>query len=190
MKKTVVSCLLALVSLCPFSASARQFVVGQGEFSGDLAGCYYFVLPDQSSVRAFAAATGLYPGDFPAVVDTEQHLWFPLHGRPVSEALAEFSESNPASRFAPFFSSRKEARNESKSPSLKQAENKLIKFLRDEGAIAAGAVEATADQIDAMFANWEATLNDAQLDKKSAKYDRLLRAVERRGGTESGARYH
>lgn len=78
----------------------------------------------------------------------------------------------------------------SKSPSLKQAENKLIKFLRDEGAIAADAVLATADEIDAMFANWEATLNDAQLEKKSTKYDRLLRAVERRGGTELDARYH
>ena len=78
----------------------------------------------------------------------------------------------------------------SKSPSLKQAENRLIEFLRTEGAIAAGAVLASADEIDAMVANWEATLNDAQLEKKSAKYDRLLRAVERRGGTESGARYH
>lgn len=77
-----------------------------------------------------------------------------------------------------------------KSPRLKAAERKLIDFLRAEGAIAADAVSATPEQVNAMYETWEATLNDAQIDKKSTKYTRLLERVERAGGTEAGAYRH
>ena len=79
---------------------------------------------------------------------------------------------------------------ESKPVRLKAAEKKLIQFLRDEGAVAADATSATAEQIDAMYANWEATLNDTQLEKKSTKYTRLIERVERAGGSELGSRFH
>lgn len=148
-------------------------------------------VPDWPSLRQFSSENGVKPGIFPCVVDLETKLWLPVQdGEAVSSVAAEIASDESWSRVAESRRYLRDAKSEAKSPSLKQAENKLIKFLRDEGAIAAGAVEATADEIDAMFANWEATLNDAQLEKKSAKYDRLLRAVERRGGTELGARYH
>lgn len=84
-----------------------------------------------------------------------------------------------------------EAIRQSKKPAgLKAAERKLVKFLRDEGAIAADAVSATPEQIDAMYETWEATLKDNQLEKKSSKYTRLLERVERAGGTEADAYYH
>ena len=82
------------------------------------------------------------------------------------------------------------ARQAAKPATLKAAETALVRFLRAERAVAADASGATADQIDAMVANWEATLNDIQLEKKSTKYDRLLRQVERRGGTELDSFYH
>jgi len=82
------------------------------------------------------------------------------------------------------------ARNSAKSSRLKAAENRLIEFLRDEGAIDAGAVSATAEHIDAMYDDWEATLNDAQLEKKFTKYARILQRVERAGGTELDCTYH
>lgn len=81
-------------------------------------------------------------------------------------------------------------RQAAKSARLKGAEKQLVKFLRDEKAIAADAVFATPEQIDAMYADWEATLNDTQLEKKSIKYTRLLERVERAGGTEADAFYH
>lgn len=79
------------------------------------------------------------------------------------------------------------SRQAAKSVRLKGHERKLIDFLRAEGAIAAGAVSATPEQIDAMYANWDATLNDNQLERKSTKYTRLLEQVERSGGSEMDA---
>ena len=81
------------------------------------------------------------------------------------------------------------ARQLSKSVRLKSAENKLIQFLRDEGAVATNATSATSEQIDAMYAKWEEGLNDSQLEKKSTKYTRLLEQVERAGGTELDSRW-
>ena len=83
-----------------------------------------------------------------------------------------------------------QARQAAKSDRLKGFEKQLIQFLRNELAIPADAVSATPEQIDAMYANWEATLNDTQLEKKSTKYTRLLEKVERAGGTEADAHYH
>ena len=51
------------------------------------------------------------------------------------------------------------------------------------------ATSATAEEIDAMYAYWEANLNDSQLEKKSTKYTRLLEQVERAGGTELDSRW-
>ena len=85
--------------------------------------------------------------------------------------------------------SEESARQAAKSAKLKAAENAVVGFLRSEGAIAAGAVSVTPDQLDAMFASWDA-LPDAQSEKKSTKYDRLLKAVERRGGSEGDVRFH
>lgn len=82
------------------------------------------------------------------------------------------------------------ARQATKSPRLKGAEKQLIQFLRDEGVVAADAVTATPEQIDAMYEGWEAKLNDTQLEKKSIKYTRILEKVERAGGTEADAYYH
>ena len=58
-------------------------------------------------------------------------------------------------------------------------------FLRDEGAIAPTDTRVTAAQLNAMFEAWD-LLSDAQAEKKTTKYFRLLRAVERNGGTELG----
>ena len=141
---------------------------------------YFHRVETEKKLRAYCEAAGVKLGMFPCLLDLDSKTWVPIDSGAVSAV------SDLDARIL-FLSGDSEAL---KSPSLKSAENKLIEFLRTEGAIAAGAVSATADQIDAMVANWEATLNDSQLDKKSTKYDRLLRAVERRGGTESGARYH
>lgn len=81
------------------------------------------------------------------------------------------------------------ARQAAKPAKLKAAENAVVSFWRAEGAVAADAVSASADQLDAMFAAWDA-LPDAQSEKKLTKYDRLLKAVERRGGSEGDVRYH
>ena len=81
------------------------------------------------------------------------------------------------------------ARQLSKSKRLKVAEKKLIEFLRGKGAVNTNATSATAEEIDAMYAYWEANLNDSQLEKKSTKYTRLLEQVERAGGTELDSRW-
>lgn len=109
---------------------------------------------------------------------------------PDFSVLAAISDVEISDAYSQRDARRAAKRQGAKSPSLKAAEKKLIQFLRDEGAIAAGAKSATAGEIDAMIANWEATLNDQQLDKKSTKYDRLLKSVERRGGTELDSYYH
>ena len=176
----------ALVALAPFGSFAAWEVLFRNPGDVDAGWSYsgqsvsFVRVPDMRAARVRAEATGNFVGRFPALLDTETRRWVHVDGGLDAAAVLLLSANADSEA----------ADQASKSPRLVQAENKLIKFLRDEGAIAAGAVLATADEIDAMFANLEATLNDAQLDKKSAKYDRLLRAVERRGGTESGARYH
>jgi len=148
-------------------------------------------VPDWPSLRQFSSENGVKPGIFPCVVDLETKLWLPVQdGEAVSSVAAEIASDESWSRVAESRRYLRDAKSEAKSPSLKQAERKLIQFLRDEKAIAADAVSATPEQIDAMYADWEATLNGTQLDKKSTKYTRLLERVERAGGTEADAFYH
>ena len=151
--------------------------------------------PDRASfergVRAYLAAAG-HPdpasirigpgGDVEPIVDLDgvRVLHWSVPGIAFPESLPEVADDAALDA----------ALQAAKSARLKAAENKLIQFLRDEGAIAADASSAAAGQIDAMYATWEAALNDTQLEKKSTKYTRLIERVERAGGTELGSRYH
>lgn len=108
-----------------------------------------------------------------------------------SELPAEATSSAAAASYrADKIASAEDARQDAKSKRLKDAEKKLIQFLRDEGAVKTNATSATSEQIDAMYAKWEEGLNDSQLEKKSTKYTRLLEQVERAGGTEADAAWH
>lgn len=107
-----------------------------------------------------------------------------------SELPAAAASSKAASSYrADKIASAEDARQDAKSKRLKAAEKKLIEFLRGEGAVKTNAKSATAEEIDAMYASWEANLNDSQLEKKSTKYTRLLEQVERAGGTELDSRW-
>lgn len=91
----------------------------------------------------------------------------------------------PAS-LAPATPAQLEAKQQAaKSAALKAADRRMIKFLRDEGAIAPTDTRVTAAQLNAMFEAWD-LLADAQAEKKTTKYFRLLHTVERNGGTELG----
>lgn len=135
----------------------------------------------QAALQEYSRRTDTRVGLFPAVVDVPSRRWVQIVGTNFHAAAADLE-----ARLASVGSADQLA----KSPSLKAAENSAIKFLRSEGAIGPAATSVTADEIDAMYATWEATLNDTQLEKKSTKYTRLLDRVERRGGTELEMRYH
>ena len=185
--------LVFAVLVSAVSAAAEIVVVSDRLPFPDGSAAYRAVYaPDWPTLRSFSQENAVKPGLFPCVVDLETKFWLPLRpGDTVASVVAELSSTNEAdSRAAAGLLALASAKQTAKSPSLKAAERKLVKFWRDEGAVAADAVSATADQLDAMYANWEATLNDAQLERKSAKYDRLVRGVERRGGTELGSFYH
>lgn len=154
--------------------------------------------PKASGVRGYMAANGIDPdllasrSDIRLFVDSDGNVlsvdWDAASvGAPAPDVAALPDEATSAAAESAFRAAKEAKRQAAKSARLKGAEKKLIQFLRDEGAIAAGAKKVTVEQIDAMYANWEATLNDTQLEKKSTKYTRLLEQVERAGGVEADA---
>ena len=184
--------LVFAVLVSAVSAAAELVVVSDRLPFPDGSAAYRTVYaPDWPTLRSFSQENAVKPGLFPCVVDLETKFWLPLRpGDTVASVVAELSSTNEAdSRAAAGLLAVASAKQTAKSPSLKAAERKLVEFWRAEGAVPAGAVSATADRLDAMVANWEATLNDTQLEKKSTKYERLLRAVERRGGSELDAHW-
>lgn len=80
-----------------------------------------------------------------------------------------------------------------KPKKLQDSENDMIEFLRDEGAIGKNATSAGIDEIDALFESWDKAESDENGDEiasKYAKYMRLLRSVERNGGSETDVNWH
>jgi biopolymer transport protein ExbD len=77
----------------------------------------------------------------------------------------------------------KAQRQSAKPQRLKASEKKVIQFLRSEGTIGVDDKTVTIDQLDAMFAAWE-QLSETQQEKKYNKYERLMRQVRLRGGSE------
>lgn len=180
MNRFIAFCFLALVLAVPASASPRV----------DAWLARHGVDPDEARASGDVEGVAIYtPGIGERVVYA---VWPDSVPRPEEADLPTEEQAEvELSAFRSAKAAAKEiARQAAKSARLKGAEKQLVKFLRDEGAIATDAVSATPEQIDAMYEAWEATLNDTQLEKKSIKYTRLLERVERAGGTEADAYYH
>lgn len=75
-------------------------------------------------------------------------------------------------------------RNAGKLTDLRKAEDKLVKFLKQEGLVVEdGELPVSGPGIAALIASWGA-LSDNQADAKMSKYNRLLRPVIMLGGSE------
>lgn len=74
-------------------------------------------------------------------------------------------------------------RQAAKPNALKNAEKKLVAYLVAETAMATNALSVTPAVVEAAYDLWDA-LPNAQGDNKASKYNRLLKKVTLRGGTE------
>jgi hypothetical protein len=116
----------------------------------------------------------------------------PRHTQVVSNRLVELSAAEKSAADAAFIAdaaTKLSQRQATKSDRLKRAEVRLIKFLREEGAISTGATATTAEQIADMILSWD-NLSENQQEKKMSKYNRLLRPVILSGGSETDLFYH
>lgn len=166
-------------------AGAADYAVFLGPPSASVpAGVLFVDASSPGSLDALYASTGARVGSFPAVA-LAGGTWAPLSGRSVSEAISELREGGDSA----LSGGSKLNAQAFKSAKLKAYENKVILFLRSEGAIATNAVSVTQDQLNAMYDAWYG-LSGNQGDAKASKYERLLRPVVRNGGTELGVRYH
>jgi hypothetical protein len=111
-----------------------------------------------------------YPGPAP----TEENL--PSSGDTDAWLSARASQAEKANQAA-------------KPANRKNAERKVIQFLRAEGAIATNAVSVTQEQIEALFAAWD-LLPGNQGDTKASRYERLMRPVRLSGGSDLDVYFH
>lgn len=74
-------------------------------------------------------------------------------------------------------------RQAAKPNPLKNAEKKMVTYLVNEGAMATNALSVTPAVVEAAYEIWDA-LPNTQGDNKAAKYNRLLKKITLRGGSE------
>lgn len=74
-------------------------------------------------------------------------------------------------------------KNAAKPDALRKAEDRLVKFLRAEGATVEPGFPVSRGELARVMEIWGA-LNEAQANAKYAKYDRLLKPVLVNGGSE------
>lgn len=118
--------LLVSLFLLAASAHADRFILAEQEVSGDTAGLSVRLVPTWDDLKAFGTATGVYPGDLPAVVDTDAKLWLPIFTASVASVVAEFSSTNTESRLHSVFVARQDAK-----PLLRRTlENDFFSFIR------------------------------------------------------------
>lgn len=75
------------------------------------------------------------------------------------------------------------------APGLKKRENKVVKFLIDEGALTPTNTVVTVEKLEAMFDSWD-LLPEPQAEAKSAKYERLMRPLRLRGLADTDVAFH
>ena len=189
---------LALVLASGMAMAADLVVVAknraQVESIGAMDGIPVVLLQDNQALDAFSVSSGAYVGVFPAVVDKASGLWLPIPlGGDYSAVAAELSTDSADSRVYELKRIQSEKKDvlfqDKKTSKLKSYENKLIEYLREEGAIDSAATSVTAAELDAMYDEWD-QMPDNKGDAKASKYERLLRPVIRNGGTETGVRFH